>query len=244
MNRRESFQRTTMSSLVGAIPFAFPPTGKAHPAPILDNSGSNEPVGAILLKAPDGDSIPVAFVISEGAVIMDVCGPWQVFEGVEVSGRKADTFHLYTVADTKNPVCASGGIRIFPDYTFETAPKPKVIVVPAQNGSTAAMLDWIRNSMRSADVTMSVCTGTFILTHTGLLSGKAADTPHNSYESFALQFPEIRVEHGARFVEVGNVAIAGGLSSGIDLALHMVKRYLGRETASKTDCQMEYGGQS
>jgi YHS domain-containing protein len=90
---------------------------------------------------------------------------------------------------------------------------------------------------------MSVCTGAFVLAKTGLLSGKAATTYHGAFVRFADQFPEVHLKRGARFVEVGNLATAGGLSSGIDLALHLVERYFGREVAQKTAYDMEYQGQ-
>ena len=58
-----------------------------------------------------------------------------------------------------------------------------------------------------------------------------------------MKFPDINFQRGARFVEDGNLASSGGLSSGIDLALRVVERYFGREVASKTAYQMEYQGQ-
>jgi transcriptional regulator GlxA family with amidase domain len=140
-------------------------------------------------------------------------------------------------------VRASGGLGITPNYTFKTAPAPKVIVIPAQDGTSEDMLAWIRNSSKTADLTMSVCTGAFVLARTGLLSGKAATTHHSAYKTLALDFPDIRVKRGARFVEDGNVATAGGLNSGTDLALRVVERYFGRDAATKTAYQMEYQGQ-
>jgi YHS domain-containing protein len=134
-------------------------------------------------------------------------------------------------------------MNIIPNYTFETAPAPKVIVIPAQNGSTEAMLNWIRKSTKTTDVTMSVCTGAFVLAHTGLLSGKAATTHHGSYKTFAMEFPDVHFKRGARYVEDGNLASAGGLSSGIDLALRVVERYFGRDVATETAYQLEYQGQ-
>ena len=101
----------------------------------------------------------------------------------------------------------------------------------------------MRKSARTADVVMSVCTGAFLLAKTGLLSGKAATTHHASYGGLAMAYPDIRVQRGARFVDEGQVATAGGLSSGIDLALHVVERYFGREVAKSTAYQMEYQGQ-
>jgi transcriptional regulator GlxA family with amidase domain len=90
---------------------------------------------------------------------------------------------------------------------------------------------------------MSVCTGAFVLASTGLLAGKAATTHHNSYKLLAVNFPDIKVKRGARFVEDGNLATAGGLSSGIDLALRVVERYYGRDAAENTAFSMEYQGQ-
>jgi transcriptional regulator GlxA family with amidase domain len=151
-------------------------------------------------------------------------------------------FHTYTVAETLKPISASGGMKIIPDYTFESAPSPKVIVIPAQRRSSEAMLEWIRQSTKSTDVTMSVCTGAFILAKTGLLSGKSATTFHGAFFAFERQYPEIHLKRGARFVEEGNLATAGGLTSGIDLSIRVVERYFGRQVAEQTAYTLEYQG--
>jgi putative intracellular protease/amidase/YHS domain-containing protein len=195
------------------------------------------------LKPPVQGSIPVAFLISEGAQVIDFTGPWEVFQDVMVPGRTDHPFRLYTVSESTSPIHTSGGMKIVPDYTFENAPAPKVIVIPAQSRPSEATLEWIRKSTKSADVTMSVCTGAFVLARTGLLSGKAATTYHGAFVPFASQFPDVRLQRGARFVEDGNLATAGGLSSGIDLALRVVERYFGREVAQNTAYDMEYQGQ-
>jgi putative intracellular protease/amidase/YHS domain-containing protein len=194
------------------------------------------------LKPPAQGSIPVAFLISEGAVMIDFTGPWEVFQDVMVPGRTDHPFRLYTVSESNSPIHASGGMKIVPDYTFGNAPAPKVIVIPAQSEPSEATLEWIRKSTRTTDVTMSVCTGAFVLAKTGLLSGKAATTYHGAFVPFANQFSDIHLKRGARFVEDGNLATAGGLSSGIDLALRVVERYFGREVAEKTAYNMEYQG--
>jgi YHS domain-containing protein/putative intracellular protease/amidase len=195
------------------------------------------------LKPPDDGSIPVAFLISDGAVVIDFTGPWEVFHDVMIPGRNEPPFRLYTVSESLSPVRASGGMKIVPDYTFENAPAPKVIVIPAQSEPSKATLEWIRKSTKTTDVTMSVCTGAFVLAKTGLLSGKAATTYHGAFLPFAREFPDVHLKRGARFVEDGNLATAGGLSSGIDLALRVVERYFGREIAQKTAYDLEYQGQ-
>jgi transcriptional regulator GlxA family with amidase domain len=199
-----------------------------------------------LLPPPTG-KIRVAFAISEGATMIDFAGPWEVFQDVHVHGRGATMdemmpFELYTVAETREPIRASGGMRIVPDYTFEDAPPPRVIVVPAQRGSEK-LRAWLVQMRPRVDVLASVCTGAFHLAKAGLLDGKRATTHHDFYESFAARNPKVTLVRGQRFVEADSVvSTAGGLSSGIDLALHVVARYYGREVAAQTATYMEYQG--
>jgi transcriptional regulator GlxA family with amidase domain len=234
MKRRDLLKSSAAFGLISAIPFSR--------APKTDTPASSRNP----LKPPAHGGIPVAFLISDGAVMIDFAGPWEVFQDAQPSAgmdMRMNLFNLYTVAETAKPIRASGGMKIIPDHTFATAPAPKVIVIPAQSGRSQATLDWVRKSSKTADVTMSVCTGAFLLAETGLLSGKSATTHHAAFKSFAIQFPDIQLIRGARFVENGNLAAAGGLSSGIDLALRVVERYYGREAATQTAFQMEYQGE-
>jgi putative intracellular protease/amidase/YHS domain-containing protein len=247
MNRRNLLRGS--AALSAAAAFGFSAATNAAPAAVGSGMTGAAAGPAPMsdpprpLQPPDHGSIPVAFLISKGAVIIDFCGPWEVFENVSIPGRKDDPFRLYTVAETTNVVTASGGMKIIPNFTVETAPVPKVLVIPAQNGASEAALEWIRRVSRSTDVTMSVCTGAFVLAKTGLLDGKSATTFHSAYTDMQMQFPRIHVVRGARFVESGGVASSGGLSSGIDLSLRVVERYFGRETATRTAYQLEYQGQ-
>src|SRR5437763_16439515 len=210
---------TNVGFLAALLFFALTSAASAN-----DSEGSNS---NLLKPAPP---IPVAFVISEGAVVIDFCGPWEVFRDVMLSSGD-HPFRLYTVSDKTAPITAGGGMKIVPDYTFANAPAPKAIVIPAQSEPSKAMLDWIRQATKNTDVTMSVCTGAFVLAKTGLLDGKSATTFHGAFGPFAMKFPKIELKRGARVVENGNLATAVGLSSGIDLALRVVERYYGREVA-------------
>ena len=222
-----------LGELLGSNPAKNPSASEGNQAVVATNP----------LKPPAQGSIPVAFLISDGAQVIDFTGPWEVFQDVMVPGRADRPFRLYTVSESTAPIHTSGGMKIVPDYNFENAPEPKVIVIPAQSKPSEATLEWIRNSAKTADVTMSVCTGAFVLARTGLLSGKPATTYHGAFATFANEFPDIHLKRGARFVEDGNLATAGGLSSGIDLALRVVERYFGREAAQRTAYDMEYQGQ-
>lgn len=200
------------------------------------------------LTPPAEGEIPVAFAISRGATMIDFAGPWEVFQDVMIPvktqgsqghANHRSAFNLYTVSEKTDPIEASAGMKIIPDYTFETAPAPKVVVIPAQAGSSA-LHAWLRKIVDSTDVTMSVCTGAFQLGRAGLLAGKEATTHHEFFEQFAKAFPDVKLKRGLRFVENQKISTAGGLTSGIDLALRVVERYFGRETAEQTAAYMEY----
>lgn len=233
MKRREFLERTAALGVLAAIPSS-----------VLAGAGKGAKAGPAVspLTPPAQGPIPVAFLVSDGAVIIDFCGPWEVFQDAYVPGRPDAAFRLYTVAESPRPIQASGGMKIVPDFTFENAPAPKIVVIPAQSGASEATLEWIRKAAKTADVTMSVCTGAFLLAKTGLLAGKSATTHHASFRSFAMSFSDVRLRRGARFVDEGGLASAGGLSSGIDLALHVVERYFGRDVAEGTAYYMEYQG--
>jgi transcriptional regulator GlxA family with amidase domain len=186
---------------------------------------------------PDG-AIRTAVAIGPGVNVIDMSGPWEVFQDAAVSHGRAQ-FELFTVAESTDPVSASGGLLVTPGYTYETAPQPHVVVIPGHD-ATERTVRWLRDAARRADLLMSVCTGAFVLAQTGLLDGKTATTHHQSCDALASEFPQVRVVRGRRFVEHDHVASAGGLTSGIDLALRVVERYLGRPAANATTGYMEY----
>jgi transcriptional regulator GlxA family with amidase domain/YHS domain-containing protein len=238
MQRRDLLQ---LSAVLG-LAAAFPGSGIAATSPDTKVSTPTEPLDSNRLTPPANGDIPVAFLLSEGAVLIDFAGPWEVFGQVSLQGSTQRPFQLYTVAETAAPIHVGGAMIIVPNYTLVNAPKPKIVVIPAQSEPSAAVVAWIRKVTASTDVTMSVCTGAFVLAKTGLLSGRPTATHHGAYKELAMAYPDIDVRRGARFVETGNLASAGGLSSGIDLALRVVERYYGRDVARSTASQLEYQG--
>jgi len=218
-------------------------TVEAQPQPASPPASPNAK-----LHPPAKGSIPVAFVVTDRATVIDFAGPWEVFQDVHVESRGSSMeeqmpFRLFTVSDSKSPIRASAGLQLVPDYTFDDAPQPKIVVIGAQAGKSAKMIDWIRRMTTQSDVVMSVCTGAFKLALTGALDGKPATTHHDYYDAFQKQFPGVRLERGKRFIRSGPaIFTAGGLTSGIDLALHVVDLYFGREVAEKTATYMEYEG--
>jgi transcriptional regulator GlxA family with amidase domain len=242
MRRREFLQSAAAAAVgvgAGASVTALAQGGRPTNGETAGLAGHAGP-----LVPPARGRLPVAVLVSQGATVIDFAGPWEVFQDVHVPERGSTEqermpFELFTVSDTTDPITASAGLKIVPDYALDAAPAPRVIVVPAQRASARAVA-WLREASAAADLTMSVCTGAFVLGSAGLLAGRAATTHHDFFDQFAERFPDVELKRGVRFVEGGRIATSGGLTSGIDLALRVVERYFGRDVARRTATYMEY----
>ncbi len=238
MNRRELLRQSAVLGV--AAGFGSVLRGKEAS---VDTAINVSGVRISPLPVPAGGKLPAAFVLGKGAVVLDFAGPLEVFTGATTKDGKM-LFAPYMVAATKDPVSVGIGMKVVPDHDFKSAPQPKVIVIPAMYFSQkdSEMIDWIRAASKGTDVTMSVCNGAFVLAKTGLLDGKSATCHHGGFFEFAVTYPNVHLKRGARFVEQGNLASAGGVSSGIDLAMHVVERYLGHDLALQVADGMEYQG--
>lgn len=205
--------------------------------------------GAGAANPPPERAIRVAFVVSNGLNVMDFAGPWEVFQDVmlPVAGAAEDhrmPFELYTVAASTAAVTTTGGARVIPSYSFRTAPRPDIVVIGAQADNSPAMLAWLRTQYAGNATLASVCTGARKLALSGLLDGKTATTHHDYVADFRDAFPRVQWLETRRFVHGGErLYTAGGLTSGIDLALHLVAVRFGAPVAQATADYMEYAGE-
>ena len=199
------------------------------------------------LTAPAHGPMNVLFVVTDSANVMDIAGAWEVFQDTTVPTRGTSLddqvpFRLFVVSDTKAPVHLTGGMTIVPNYTFADAPAASLIVVGAQSGAPG-LAGFLRERHASGDTILSVCTGAFKLGAAGLLDGKPATTHHDYLGAFHKKFPQVTLMPGNRYIQSdATIFTAGGLTSGIDLALHIVALYFGPDAAARTANYMEYSG--
>jgi len=181
-------------------------------------------------------------VLYEGVELLDFAGPGEVFAAAHVGGQPA--FRVYTVATSRTPLTSQGFVKIVPNFTIDDAPQPDLIVVPGGTASVltndARFMAWARKALDRAEVSMSVCTGAFVLAKAGLLDGRVVTTWFGAIEGLRKTVPAATVQDGRRFVDQGRVVTTAGVSAGIDGALHVVARLLGRSVADQTARYMEY----
>jgi transcriptional regulator GlxA family with amidase domain len=186
----------------------------------------------------------VGILIFPDVEILDFCGPFEVFSSAgSEAGEKL--FNALTVAETDDLVTCRGGLLVQPNVTFTNAPKFDIILAPGGYGTdqqqeNPVVLDWLRQQSTVAELTTSVCTGAFLLGAAGLLDGLRATSHWSTIERLRDFVPGATVLDDERVVDEGNVITSAGVSAGIDMALHVVRRLHGDAVATATARDMEY----
>ncbi|MDP9790416.1 DJ-1/PfpI family protein [Agrobacterium tumefaciens] len=181
--------------------------------------------------------MPIRFGILcfPGVQQLDLTGPYEVF-------ASAHDTQVDLVWKTTGPVCASTGLWLTPDRTFEEAPVYDLICVPGGGGVNRLLadtetLDFVRSQAKTARYVTSVCTGSLVLGQAGLLAGKRAATHWNAMD-FLQRFGAIAVDE--RVVRDGTLITAGGVTSGIDFGLAVIAELLGQDEAEIIQLSLEY----
>lgn len=224
--------------------YVCPPCGAPCDGKVFDHPGvcpgcgmtlvDQATVAAAQAAAPARKRI--AILLFDGVEIIDSMGPYEVFG--------AAGYDVYTVGATHDGVTSAMGQKMVPKYAFADAPEPDVLVVPGGAIGSAlhspATLDWVRQQTARDTHTMSVCNGAFILASAGLLDGLTATTTAGNIPKLRAQYPKVHVVADQRYVDNGKIITTGGLSAGIDGALHVVDLMDGAGTAQQVALGEEY----
>jgi transcriptional regulator GlxA family with amidase domain len=192
----------------------------------------------------------VGILIFPDVEILDFCGPFEVFASATLpaeteGGPETRLFAVFTVAERSELVACRGGLLVQPNHTLADHPPLDLVVVPGGFGTrreqeNPVVLDWIARQRRSGALTTSVCTGAFLLGAAGLLDGRRATTHWTTIDGLRANHPKTDVLADARVVDEGEIITSAGVSAGIDMALHVVRRLHGDEVARRTARDMEY----
>ncbi|ADQ67019.1 transcriptional regulator containing an amidase domain and an arac-type DNA-binding hth domain [Halogeometricum borinquense DSM 11551] len=191
-------------------------------------------------------------LLYDGFDELDAVGPYEVFETAGAFG--ADCSARLVTLDARETVTASHGLRVGTDGTFNPdSSDADVLLVPgggwsdpsepgagmeAENGEIP---DAIAAYAQRGGVVAGVCTGGMLLAHAGVLDGRPAVTHATALDDLREMNVDIQ---DTRFVDDGDVLTAGGVTSGLDLALHLVERECGLKIADQVAAEIEYERQT
>lgn len=180
----------------------------------------------------------IGFLLFPHLTQLDLTGPAQVFANMSDA-------ELHFVWKTLDPVPSDSVIKLVPTDTFESSPPLDLICVPGGPGQQlimqdAAVLQWLASQGQGARWITSVCSGSLLLGAAGLLRGYRAAS-HWNYREYLPMFGAI-VDQG-RIVVDRNRITGGGVTAGIDFALHVVAKLRGDDQAKEIQLLLEYAPQ-
>ncbi|MGB2950363.1 MAG: DJ-1/PfpI family protein [Rhodococcus sp. (in: high G+C Gram-positive bacteria)] len=189
----------------------------------------------------------VAILMFDEVEVLDACGPFEIFSvanRVVTRDGGEPAFEVFLVGVDDRPVRARGGMRIAVDASLADDRDFDVVLVPGgvvdAVADNAEALSWIERQHRTSELTASVCTGAFLLAAAGVLDERPVTTHWEDIEELRSRWPDLDVRETVRYLDHGDIATSAGISAGLDLALHLVRRMESTDIATRTARQMDF----
>lgn len=189
-------------------------------------------------------STRIALVCFDDMEELDLVGPWEVLRMWQLS-YPDDEVEVFTATLDGPEVTCAKGMKITPDVPVEDLGEVDVLVFPGGRGTRRQVTDdrvlgFVRDQMDSGTLMTSVCTGSLVYAAAGLLANRPATTYWNSMSYLTALDDSIEPRPDDRFVDSGEVITASGVSAGIDMALHLVRRLHSEERARDVKKLIQY----
>ncbi|MCP2343771.1 GlxA family transcriptional regulator [Actinomadura rupiterrae] len=182
----------------------------------------------------------VVVLALDGVVPFELGIPGRIFG----AARSATGEPLYSVATCTldgGPVRASGDFSIAVEHDASLLASADTVVLPPSHALDgirhgAPLPDALRDalaSVRPGTRLVAICTGAFVLAAAGLLDRRRATTHWREADLLQRMFTAVRVDPDVLYVDDGDVLTSAGVTAGIDLCLHLVRRDHGSEVAGE-----------
>jgi transcriptional regulator GlxA family with amidase domain len=177
----------------------------------------------------------------EGLVAFDLTAATQVL----IVASAADGTPLYEVSSCSvggGEVATTTGFGLRPEGDLDALDSAETIVVPGYfallDPPPDAVLEALRRAAARGARVISVCTGAFALAYAGLLDARRATTHWAHADQLGRLFPRVEVDAAALYVDEGEVMTSAGLSAGIDLSLHVIRKDYGAAAGERAARRM------
>lgn len=186
----------------------------------------------------------IGIVLFDDVEELDAVGPWEVLAAWS-HYFPDDEVEVSTLSPAGGAITAAKGLTLVAQHSFADAPDYDVLLHPGGRGTRPQMrdeehLDWVRKQRASVPLMTSVCTGSLVYAAAGLLRNRPATTHWASLDLLAETDSTIEVRRDARYVDDGDIVTSAGVSAGIDMALHLVRRLSSEQRARDVRRGIQY----
>ena len=188
---------------------------------------------------------PETIPLTLGAILYDKFELLDLYGPLEMFGQLKPDIEIVTVAEKSEPVASFQGPKTVAEFDFQNCPPLDLILLPGGFGTiqeldNQAIMSFLKERVPSAKVTMSVCSGSWILAKAGLLDGRRATSNKVYFKMATQQSDQVDWVPEARWVEDGPIFTSSGVSAGIDMSLAVIASLYGEDKAMEIANYTEY----
>jgi cyclohexyl-isocyanide hydratase len=205
----------------------------------------------------EGGTFNIGIPIYVGVDLLDVAAPYEIFNWMKAALKDETAVTVQLLSETKKSVLTRDGLSLSPQNVFGRTPQLDLLWVPGGNPDDlermmhdSVYIDFLRQQSKRATFVTSVCEGALLLASAGLLDGFKATT-HWAFIPCLKCYPKIKIAKGYprfvvnKFKDAANgrtryVVTGGGISSGLDEALELVKLIAGKKIAESVQTTTQY----
>lgn len=185
----------------------------------------------------EGQTFNAAFLMIEGVYNSELMAPYDIFQ--HTIFHTEGGIKVFTVAEKQDTLTTFEGLKIIPDYSFESADLPDIdiLIVPSAEHNmdsdleNETLIKWVSTVGNQADYVMSLCDGAFILAKAGLVEGKESTTFPSDIGKYKERFPSLKVHDNVSFVHHSKLLTSAGGAKSYDVALYLVHHLYGDQVA-------------
>ena len=186
----------------------------------------------------------IGVLLFEGVEELDAVGPWEVLAWW-TRNFPQDGYDTTLISADGGPVMAAKGMLLTPHLSRADLAEMEVFLHPGGVGTRALAVDpqhleWMRQLRSTTRLMTSVCTGSLVYAAAGLLTDRSATSHWGSLHRLTGLDPTITVKPDDRWVDDGDIITSAGVSAGIDMALHLVRRLAGVDRAQEVRRGIQY----
>lgn len=186
----------------------------------------------------------ISILVPEGAILGSLEGSRQLLTQVndflKMRGQEP-LFEIQLIGLTKEINVSGGYFTVHSNEVIRDVEKTDLIIIPAIDGDLPAALErnkdfipWIVKQYEQGAEVASLCLGAFLLASTGLLKGRKCATHWLAENAFRQMFPDVELVTQKIITDEHRLYSSGGAFSYLNLLLHLIEKYAGREISILT----------